>query len=45
MKYNGVSFYGSNFKSLPARGAWIEIVINIFGTLCYMVAPREGSVD
>ena len=32
-------------KSLPARGAWIEITIFAEVVSFPMVAPREGSVD
>ena len=31
--------------SLPARGAWIEIVKKITTADAARVAPREGSVD
>ena len=34
-----------NEKSLPARGAWIEIILAWFGSREHPVAPREGSVD
>ncbi len=32
-------------KSLPARGAWIEILHNRNDLRKKRVAPREGSVD
>ena len=31
--------------SLPARGAWIEIIAKIEDDNATIVAPREGSVD
>ncbi len=31
--------------SLPARGAWIEIIVSIWCVYSIFVAPREGSVD
>ena len=32
-------------ESLPVRGAWIEIAINVRKINDGGVAPREGSVD
>ena len=32
-------------KSLPVRGAWIEIEIEGFTDNFALVAPRKGSVD
>ena len=32
-------------QSLPARGAWIEIVIYVDVADLRYVAPRKGSVD
>ena len=33
------------FRSLPARGAWIEIGVEIRQFDLWLVAPRKGSVD
>ena len=35
----------SDGRSLPVRGAWIEILSVIFLVRLYEVAPRKGSVD
>ena len=32
-------------KSLPVRGAWIEITISDHILILFPVAPRAGSVD
>ena len=32
-------------KSLPTRGAWIEINSGVEGVDCTLVAPHKGSVD
>ncbi len=32
-------------RSLPVRGAWIEITATDAATLGALVAPRAGSVD
>ena len=32
-------------KSLPSRGAWIEMVVNIIAMRSINVAPLAGSVD
>ena len=34
-----------NLASLPARGAWIEILPEIDPELAEFVAPRTGSMD
>ena len=36
---------GSDGRSLPVRGAWIEIVGGTVSTGSVDVAPRKGSVD
>ena len=38
----GIRFMG---KSLPSRGAWIEILIFLLGSIKILVAPLTGSVD
>ena len=32
-------------KSLPVRGAWIEIFLGLLIGIAILVAPRKGSVD
>ena len=32
-------------RSLPSRGAWIEILTYVIDPLCDQVAPLTGSVD
>ena len=34
-----------DFRSLPPRGAWIEIMSALFSRLPVTVAPPTGSVD
>ena len=36
---------GKFFGSLPARGAWIEMILLMFFDTKDDVAPRTGSVD
>ena len=45
MKYTQEEGNQSEHESLPVRGAWIEISINIEITSDEEVAPRKGSVD
>ena len=33
------------FRSLPSRGAWIEMIWTHWGGLMLIVAPLAGSVD
>jgi len=45
LKYNQASFSMSQCKSLPTRGAWIEIAIVLAQRQIVDVAPHTGSVD
>ena len=45
LKYIFADFYSSEIKSLPARGAWIEIWKGCKEIWANVVAPRTGSVD
>ena len=36
---------GSDGRSLPVRGAWIEIYVFVDFSKHLEVAPRKGSVD
>ena len=40
-----MNFSAPDSKSLPARGAWIEIVHDELLCARFKVAPRTGSVD
>ena len=45
MKSSGVSGPNRKYTSRPARGAWVEIVVEWFnGWVCLAVAPRKGRV-
>ena len=35
----------TEIESLPARGAWIEIMMLLMVSMAFFVAPRTGSVD
>ena len=45
LKYAQIVFAYRRYASLPARGAWIEIVVIIAAAAANSVAPRTGSVD
>ena len=37
--------YTNEGRSLPVRGAWIEMIYKIWFIIYRIVAPRAGSVD
>ena len=45
LKFLGLQREKSDSQSLPARGAWIEMLAFIVSSSRSMVAPRTGSVD
>ena len=45
MKFIWFAVPDNRSRSLPVRGAWIEIWENVTGELNEAVAPRKGSVD
>ncbi len=45
MKSAAVRLVVQDHESLPARGAWIEILMETVGVGLIHVAPRKGSVD
>ena len=38
-------YYVKDYRSLPVRGAWIEIASPLSAMRFKLVAPRAGSVD
>ena len=45
LKFDAYGFRMAGVKSLPVRGAWIEIISESIGLASDLVAPRAGSVD
>ena len=45
LKSLDVTVLGDKKRSLPSRGAWIEISMELFDTPRMTVAPFTGSVD
>ena len=45
MKYHGAQRIGTGGRSLPPRGAWIEITLTMAAGHLLVVAPPAGSVD
>ena len=45
MKFFYAHRHGAGQRSHPARGAWIEISVDISRAVRAAVAPRKGCVD
>ena len=45
MKFDALVDSFKIVKSLPVRGAWIEIIVEQIAREDFSVAPRTGSVD